>query len=259
MGDTRFTYESWAVSHKGNVRQLNEDRYMMSPTPRGGLWLVADGMGGHDAGEVASSLIVEHMGTVGIPSSATDQHARFVDRLIHANDELQEYSRKRGGTVGSTVVALLIYEKEYRCLWLGDSRLYQVRRGKLQQISKDHSEVREMVEQGLMTPAEARISPRRNVITRAVGVHPEIDIEVAHGTVELGDSYILCSDGLTAHCSDDDILEAVQGRKAQEASQMLVEQVLARGGTDNVTVVIVQCRNPERTIPVDTGAPATAQ
>lgn len=251
MGEQSFTYESWAASHQGRVRQLNEDRYFAEPSAKGGVWAVADGMGGHDAGEVASSLIVERMATIGIPSSATDQHARVVDRLVRANGELQEYSRRRGGaTVGSTFVALLIYEGEYRCLWLGDSRLYLIRRGKLQQISKDHSEVRELIDRGLMTPAEARVSPRRNVITRAVGVHSEIEVDVTYGRVEAGDCYLLCSDELTAHCSDEDILEAVQGRKPREAGQLLLERVLERGATDNVTVIIVQCRNPDKTIPV---------
>jgi protein phosphatase len=252
MGEQSFTYESATLSHVGKVRELNEDRYYAEPTPKGGLWVVADGMGGYDAGEVASSLIVQRMATVGKPSSATDQHARVVDRLVRANEELQDYSQQRGGAmIGSTFVALLLYEGEYRCLWLGDSRLYLIRKGQLTQISKDHSEVREMVERGLMTPEEARKSPRRNVITRAVGVHSEIEVEVTYGRVETGDSYVLCSDGLTAHCSDADILEAVQGRKAQEAGQLLIDRTLERGATDNVTVVIVQCRDPEKTIPVD--------
>jgi protein phosphatase len=250
MGE-KFTYESWAITHQGRVRQLNEDRYFAEPTAKGGIWAVADGMGGHDAGEVASSLIVDRMGTVGIPSSATDQHARVVDRLVRANGELRDYAQQRGGaTVGSTFVALLVYEGEYRCLWLGDSRLYLVRKGQLQQVSKDHSEVRELIDRGLLTPEEARHSPRRNVITRAVGVHSEIEVDVTYGRVETGDCYVLCSDGLTAHCSDEDILEAVTGRKAKEAAQLLIDRVHERGATDNVTVIIVQCRNPDKTIPV---------
>ena len=251
MGEQSFTYESWAVSDKGRVRQLNEDRYFIERTAKGGLWVVADGMGGHDAGEVASSLIIDRMATVGVPSSATDQHARVVDRLIRANEELQDYSQQRGGaTVGSTFVSLLVYEGEYRCLWLGDSRLYLIRKGALQQISKDHSEVRELIDRGLLTPEEARSSPRRNIITRAVGVHSEIEVDVAYGRIEAGDSYVLCSDGLTAHCTDEDILEAVKGRKAKEACRLLVEQALERGGTDNVTVVIVQSRDAESTVPI---------
>jgi len=250
MNQQAFKFESWAVTHQGCVRELNEDRYLMEPSI--GLWLVADGMGGHDAGEIASSGIVEQMATIGVSSSASDQHARFVDRLTRANRQLQLYSEKRNGaTVGSTIAALLAYEGQYTCLWMGDSRVYLIRRGKLRQVSRDHSEVQELVEQGVLSPEEARNWPRRNVITRAVGVSPELDIEVVYGAMEDNDTYLLCSDGLTAHCTDADILEAVNGRRAKEACEILLELTLARGGTDNVTVVIVQCRNPDATIPVD--------
>jgi protein phosphatase len=253
MTDQAFVFESWAVTHEGKVRELNEDRYLMEPPI--GLWLVADGMGGHDAGEVASSAIVEHMKTIGVASSAADQHARFVDRLNKANRELQAYSRERNGaTVGSTVAALLAYDGQYTCMWMGDARVYQIRRGKLRQLSRDHSEVQELVESGVLTKEEARNWPRRNVITRAVGVQPELDIDAVYGAMEDNDSYLLCSDGLTAHCTDEDILEAVSGRRAREACEILLDLTLSRGGTDNVTVVIVQCRNPDATIPVASSA-----
>lgn len=250
MSEQKFRFESFAVSHEGAVRELNEDRYLAEP--KFGLWVVADGMGGHDAGEVASSGIVEQLKTLGIPSSATDQHARFVDRLTRANDALQRYSMERNGSmVGSTVAALLIYEDQYRCLWMGDSRVYLVRRGRLQQISRDHSEAQELIDQGVLTIEEARSYPRRNVITRAVGVSAEIAVDAAYGAIENGDSYVICSDGLTAHLSDDDILETVSGRKPKEACELLLETTLERGATDNVTVIIVQARRADTTIPVD--------
>ena len=250
MQEPIFRFDTWAVSHEGRVRDLNEDRYLVDPVS--GLWLVADGMGGHDAGEIASAGIVEQLKTLGKPSSATDQHARFVDRLSRANTLLQHYSRERNGaTVGSTVVALLCYEDQYRCLWMGDSRIYRVRRGQIEQLSRDHSEVQELIDQGMLKPEEAKNWPRRNVITRAVGVVPEVNVDVAYGRIEHNDSYILCSDGLTAHQSDSDILEAVNGRKPKDACQILLESTLERGGTDNVTVIIMQAQKSETTIPVD--------
>ncbi len=249
MNEASFRFDSHAVSHQGVVRTLNEDRYYTEP--RAGVWVVADGMGGHDAGEVASGAIVDQMATIGIPSSATDQHARFVDRLTRANDELQRYSMARNGsTVGSTVVALLTFEDQYRCLWMGDARVYLIRRGQLKQLSRDHSEAQELIDQGRLTVEEARSYPRRNVITRAVGVSPEIQVDAVYGTIENGDSYLLCSDGLTAHCTDEDILNAVAGRKPREACEILLDMTLERGGTDNVTVVIVQARRTDTTIPV---------
>jgi protein phosphatase len=257
MQEQIFRFDTWAVTHEGRVRDLNEDRYLVEPAA--GMWVVADGMGGHDAGEIASGGIVEQLQTLGKPSSATDQHARFVDRLNRANALLQRYSQERNGaTVGSTFVALLCFEDQYRCLWMGDSRIYRVRRGKLEQLTKDHSEVQELIDQGMLKPEEARNWPRRNVITRAVGVAPELDIDVAYGKIEHNDSYILCSDGLTAHETDADILEAVAGRKPKEACQILLDQTLERGGTDNVTVIIVQAQKSDSTVPVDMNTLMTA-
>jgi serine/threonine protein phosphatase PrpC len=253
MDDQAFSYETWAVSHKGNVRDLNEDRYLVEA--QSGLWLVADGMGGYDAGEVASAGIVERLKTIGVSTSAVDQEARFVDRLSKANSDLQDYSRQRAGaTIGATVAALLIFEGEYRCLWLGDSRVYLIRRGRLEQISRDHSEVQELVDRGVLSKEEARTWPGRNVITRAVGVHSEIEPETAIGAVQVGDSFLLCSDGLTAHANDDDILDAVKGRTPRAACELLLDLVLERGATDNVTVVIVQIRDADATVQVDHGA-----
>lgn len=251
MSEPSFRYESWAVTHQGKVRELNEDSYLVEPAA--GLWLVADGMGGYEAGEVASSGIVAHLSTIGKSSSASDQHARFIDRLTHANAELQAYSAARDGvTIGSTVAALLAFKGQYRCLWAGDSRVYLLRRGRLRQLSRDHSEAQEMVETGLLSEEEARTWHRRNVITRAVGIEPEVTVEVVYGTIEHGDSYILCSDGLTAHASDEDIGAAAAGRRPRDACERLLELTLSRGATDNVTIIIVQCWNDDSTVPVST-------
>lgn len=249
MNGQTFAFDSGSATHQGRVRSLNEDRVLVEPAA--GLWLVADGMGGHNAGEVASGEIVKQMGTIGVSSSASDQHARFVDRLNRANQALQEYSRLHAGaTVGSTVAALLIHGSQYRCLWLGDSRVYRARRGSIEQLSRDHSEVQDLLDRGVLTADEAKGFAGRNVITRAVGVEPEIDIEFVFGTVETGDCYVLCSDGLTAHCSDEDILEAVSGRMAQPASDLMVQTTLDRGATDNVSVVVVNCRSADLTLPL---------
>lgn len=245
-----FRYESWAVTHEGRVRDLNEDRYLADPSA--GLWVVADGMGGYDAGEVASTGIIDQLKTIGVATSPSDQQGRFIELLAQANDDLQAYSRRRNGAIiGSTVAALLIFDGEYQCLWQGDSRIYLIRRGILTQLSRDHSEVQEMVDQGVLTQEEARHWPGRNVITRAIGVHPELDLEAAGGSVEPGDTFLLCSDGLTAHASDGDILEAVSGRTARAACEILLDLVLERGATDNVTVVIAQARATDATVQVD--------
>lgn len=247
--DSIFVFDTGSASHQGRVRALNEDRVLVAPAA--GLWLVADGMGGHDGGDVASSEIVSQMQTIGVSSSASDQHARFVDRLNRANQALLSYSQSRqGATVGSTVAALLIHDGQYRCLWLGDSRIYRVRRLAIDQLSHDHSHVQELIDSGALTAEEALNFADRNVITRAVGVQEELDIDLAYGEVELGDCFILCSDGLTAHCTDAEILDAVHGRMSQTACDKLIELTLARGATDNVSVVVINCRAGGLTVPM---------
>jgi protein phosphatase len=236
------------LSHPGLVRELNEDRMLVQPEI--GLWLVADGMGGHDAGEIASTEIVDSLGTIGISSSSADQQARFVDRLTRANDQILAYSASHGDRVaGSTVAAVLAFETRFTCYWMGDSRVYRLRRGDLSQLSHDHSEVQELIDNHTLTHEEARKWPRRNVITRAVGTQPKIDVGTTSGTIEVGDAFVLCSDGLTTYADDGEIVDALQGRRAREVCERLVELALSRGGADNITVVVVQCRPLEATVP----------
>ena len=241
MKDATLHFESYGVSHRGCVRQLNEDSYLMEP--QSGLWLVADGMGGHDAGEVASASIVEHLATVGIASSAPDLRARFEDRLSRAHAEIRGISEARGVTIGSTVAALLAMDGRFACLWSGDSRVYLVRNGAISQISRDHTEVQELLDRGMISPTEARTWPRRNVITRAVGVSDEIVVDFQQGEILPGDVFVLSTDGLTAHVTDAEIEAAVASAAPRAACEKLLAAVLARGGTDNVTIVLVRIRD----------------
>jgi len=231
-------FESFGVSHKGCVRELNEDNYLVEPQT--GLWVVADGMGGHDAGEVASASIVDHLATIGIASSAPDLRARFEDRLSRANAEIRGISESRGITIGSTVAALLAMDGRFACLWAGDSRVYLIRNASISQISKDHTEVQELVDRGMISESEARTWPRRNVITHAVGVSDEIVIDFQQGEIMPGDIFVLNTDGLTAHVTDAEIEAATVSATPQAACEKLLETVLARGGTDNVTIVLVK-------------------
>ncbi len=210
--------------------------------PRSGLWLVADGMGGHAAGEVASASIIEHLSTIGVASSAPDLRARFEDRIVRANAQIWAIAQARGGgTIGSTVAALLTFERQFACVWLGDSRVYLVRGGVLTQLSHDHTEVQELLDRGVLTPAEARVWPRRNVITRAVGADQDIVIDIELGMARPGDVFVLNSDGLTAHVSDAEILAIASTEEPEPACQRLLDMVLERGGTDNVTIIVVKC------------------
>jgi serine/threonine protein phosphatase PrpC len=255
MNGRFFRFDTWAVSDKGCVRDINEDQYLVEPSL--GLWVVADGMGGHDAGEVASTAIVEHLGTIGIASSAPDLRARFEDRLARANREIQKISMSRNGAViGSTVAALVAYDQQFACIWSGDSRVYRVRNGEITQLSRDHTEVQELLDHGIITQQEALTWARRNVITKAVGVSPEIMIDIEQGQIEAGDIFLLCSDGLTAHVSSAEMLEALANNPPRDACERLLQLTLSRGGTDNVTVIVVHCRKASGTfIPGDSGNP----
>jgi len=234
-------FESYGVSHKGCVRDHNEDSYLVEPQI--GLWVVADGMGGHEAGEVASASIVEHLATIGIASSAPDLRARFEDRLNRAHAEIRRIARSRGVTIGSTVAALLAMDGRFACLWSGDSRVYLVRNAAISQISRDHTEVQELLDSGVISASEAQNWPRRNVITRAIGVNDDIDIDFQQGETLAGDIFILSTDGLTAHVSDAEIAAAVLSAAPQAACEKLLSMVLERGGTDNVTIVLVKIRD----------------
>lgn len=241
MEETALSLESYGVSHRGCVRQRNEDNFLVDP--QSGLWLVADGMGGHDAGDLASASIVEHLAAIGVPSSAPDLRARFEDCLSQAHLEIREISKSRGVTIGSTVAALLAVDGNFACLWSGDSRIYLVRAGTISQISRDHTEVQELLDQGMLSPDEARNWPRRNIITRAVGVSEEAVIDFHQGEILPGDIFVLCTDGLTAHVTDAEIEIAALSAPPQEACELLLSTVLARGGTDNVTIILVRMGN----------------
>ncbi|RUU83412.1 PP2C family serine/threonine-protein phosphatase [Mesorhizobium sp. M7A.F.Ca.MR.362.00.0.0] len=241
MNTVALSIESFGVSHKGSVRELNEDSYLVEPQT--GLWVVADGMGGHDAGEVASASIVDHLSTIGIASSAPDLRARFEDRLSRANAEIRSISESRGITIGSTVAALLAMDGRFACLWAGDSRVYLIRNAAISQISKDHTEVQELLDRGMISAAEALTWPRRNVITHAIGVSDDFVIDFQQGELMPGDIFVLATDGLTAHVTDPEIEAAVVSTTPQAAGENLLETVLARGGTDNVTIVLVKIGN----------------
>lgn len=235
-----FRFQTGALTHQGCVRDHNEDRFLADP--RAGLWVVADGMGGHQGGEVASGSIVDHLASIGVPASAPDLQARFLDRLARANDHIQTLSHERGGAIiGSTVVAILVFDRDFACIWSGDSRAYRLRDGQLRQISRDHTEALELLDRGVITAEEAENWPRKNVITRAVGVAPHLNYDVVSGQLKDGDQFLLCSDGLTGHVADTEIRDILMTHTPQEACDRLVDLTLERGANDNVTVVVMRC------------------
>jgi protein phosphatase len=229
---------SAASTHVGNVRKVNEDAYFEEPEI--GLWAVADGVGGASAGDRASALIVEALGNVGKPDTAASFLAEVCERLRTVNEKLyNEAPYTPRGVTASTVVALLFFQRHYACAWAGDSRLYLLRDRVLRQISRDHSHVQDLVDQGILSPEMARHDSRGNVITRAVGAAEKIELEIVHEPYLPNDVFLLCSDGLTKALADEEIA-ALLDVPIASAADGLIAASLAHGARDNVTAVVVR-------------------
>jgi len=238
-----FSFVSGAASHVGCVRKLNEDSYLDRADL--GLWAVADGMGGHDAGDHASQLTIAALGQVSEPTSASTFLAQVKGTLKAANAELRREAAERGPgrIIASTVVTLLAFGEHYCCVWAGDSRLYLLRDETLRQISRDHSHVQELIEVQLLSPEDARHHPYSNVVTRAIGATDDLDLETTHDRLHSGDLFLLCSDGLTKMLEDDEIRAILMRTSLFDVPYALVESALERKASDNVTVVAMQCKS----------------
>lgn len=235
-----FSFEVGHATNTGCVRNHNEDSYLARSDF--GLWVVADGMGGHTAGDFASQTITGLAETVGVASSAQDLQARFMERLTQANRLIRDHSVNLGGaTVGATLVALLVFEDAYACIWSGDSRIYLLRNGVLTQKTTDHTEVQTLLEAGTISPEEAVDWPRKNVITRAIGVTEEPNCDIVSGVLQAGDLFLLCSDGLTEHLTDADIGKMLAAGPAQDICNYMIAETLARGAKDNTTAIVIRC------------------
>jgi serine/threonine protein phosphatase PrpC len=232
-----------ARSDRGLVRSNNQDSVYAGPR----LLAVADGMGGHDAGDHASQTTVGALGRVPPPPSAPILLATVKAALVTANDELRQEAAGRGPNriIASTVVTLLTFGQHYACVWAGDSRLYLLRGEELRQVSRDHSHVQELVETNLLSPEDARNHPLGNVVTRAIGAADELTLETCHDRLRDGDLFLLCSDGLCKAVEDGEIRAILMRTSLFDAPYALIEAALERKASDNVTVVTVQCRAAE--------------
>ena len=236
-----FTYQTHAITHPGKVRKINEDACISCDNI--GLWAVADGMGGHSAGDLASHNIVTALDKVKQPAPLRDFVDEVETALLNSNTELRNISINEmdNRTVGSTLASLLIYENFCAYVWVGDSRVYRFRAGKLEQLSRDHSQVEEMIEQGLLLRENAEAHPDSNIITRAIGADDYLYVDVNVDEVKAGDTYLICSDGLSKHVPDEDIEAQIKNGSdtAIDICNRLINLTLERGATDNVTVAII--------------------
>lgn len=237
-----MSFDCVSRTHVGLRRKVNEDSVFVR-TERG-LWAVADGMGGHEAGDVASAKVAEALQQLPIVYGLDELVEAAIDALYGVNRELIELGRSEGRsrTIGTTVVGLAVADGHFRCFWVGDSRAYRVRSGQIRRLSRDHSLVQDLVDAGMLKSEEAEKHESANVITRAVGVAEDLQVDSSTGEAMPGDIFLLASDGLTRMVDDYEILEELTSSHLEQAADKLIELVLARGAPDNVSMVLTQIR-----------------
>ena len=236
-----IVHRSFSVTHAGARRSHNEDNFVDRPDI--GLWAVADGAGGHEAGEVASAMI--HTALEAIPPhlGAGQLLAEARARLLTVHDTLLREAQERGPGVmmASTVAVLMVRDSFFALLWAGDSRIYLLRGETFSQLTRDHSLVQELVESGQLTADEAESHPQANIITRAIGAgEPDIVLDKVTGSVMPGDRFLLCSDGLSKTVSEAELAGLLAAPAGVSPSELLVKAALARQVSDNVTAVVVE-------------------
>ncbi|HEU0311181.1 MAG TPA: protein phosphatase 2C domain-containing protein [Sphingomicrobium sp.] len=220
---------------------MNEDALLVR-TDRG-LWAVADGMGGHDAGDVASSKVTESLLDLPDAGELDELVESAVEALQRVNQELIDLAGPGGDerrSIGSTVVGLAIADGQFRCFWAGDSRAYRLRDRNIVQLTRDHSLVQDLVDMGMLQADEAVDHPNSNIITRAVGVNKELRIETIGGDVKPGDIFLLATDGLTRMVGDEELAQELSSNSPAAAAEKLINLVLTRGAPDNVSIIITR-------------------
>jgi len=241
----------------GMVRDHNEDCFLI--VPESGIAILADGMGGHLAGEIASAMAIDrvthyllnafaasnkaHSTTV---RGASFEAAVLTEAIKAANAAIHDASMNRPeqAGMGTTIVAATFHDDTLTVAHVGDSRLYRYRNGELSQVTEDHSMVQELMRRGLMTPEEARTSLNKNLVTRALGIDPMVEVDVREQQYEDGDIYLLCSDGLNDVLTDEEIAAVLAKHpdNMDSAAQQLIVDVNAKGGPDNVSIVMIQTK-----------------
>lgn len=227
-----------AVSDVGLVREANEDAAYVGA----GLLLLADGMGGHDCGEIASAAALNSLAEVDIDDLESTR-ASVVERLQAAQSDIEAIDTDSGRRAGTTVTGAILLVEDGEPQWLvlniGDSRTYRLLGGVLEQVTQDHSQVQELVDAGFITAEQARVDPRRNVITRALGAGMEPDADFFAVPVTPGERLLVCSDGLTGEVEDEQIGELLSANDdPADAAAALVAAALAGGGRDNITIIV---------------------
>jgi serine/threonine protein phosphatase PrpC len=253
MSEVRsYRMQSYGASDIGRRRSTNEDAYLCDDDT--GLWVVADGMGGHAAGEVASQEAIDTVHgmvkrgkkSLGLEGPPSDERSRAAARLLEGAVQaatyivyaMAEIDRGKAG-MGTTITAMMRFGSGLVTAQVGDSRIYRVRDGEALQLTEDHTLINWQLKQGIITPEEARVSKQRNVITRAVGSRDYVQVDTTVSEPSLGDSFLICSDGLHGYLRTEEI-PAILAEGGDLAVRKLIELANARGGKDNITAIIVE-------------------
>ena len=241
-----------AKTDMGQVRENNEDKFDFyepeSPailSARGSLFAVADGIGGALAGQIASEMMLKNLIARYYDNPSLDIETALNEAIIETNDRVYHLAQmipERSG-MGTTLTAAVFVEDTVILAQVGDSRAYLIREGVATQITRDHSWVEEQVRAGVLSRADAELSPFRNVITRSVGAVATVLPDFFRETLRVGDTWVLCSDGLTGHVDDMEIARIAERHTPSEAARQLIELANARGGRDNITVFVISVRD----------------
>lgn len=227
-----------ATSHVGKVRKVNEDSIVSLPDH--GIWVVSDGMGGHEAGDFASQAVVDAIAMVDPYLEPGEMIRALRAAIMRAHDLIiAEAEQRGGGTIGATVVTLVLTAGHFASFWAGDSRLYRLRDGHIEMLTSDHSLVAALVENGQMSWDEAELHPQSNAITRAVGVGDELELDKVRGEVLPGDRFLLCSDGLTKYATFGVLQKALTTHGIESITDHLLHIALDGGGADNISIIVI--------------------
>lgn len=256
--DLSHAIEMVALSDAGKLRRNNEDAVLANP--RLGLAVLADGMGGHNAGEVASNMTITALGSelehafetqppyLESANRLSRAHAVLCDVIMRTNAavHLAARSSPKLAGMGTTLVAVQFYDNKFVVAHVGDSRLYRLRDNLLTCLTRDHSLLQEQIDKGMISPAEARFAANKNLVTRALGVDPSVDIEASEQAALPGDVYLLCSDGLNDMVEDREIAAIMTAGSAnpQLCATQLIQKANEHGGRDNVSVILARIKEP---------------
>lgn len=231
---------STEVSHTGSVREVNEDSVMSRSDD--GLWAVADGMGGYEAGDLASSMLVDALNKITFDDSLSSDISKIEETVLQVNKMIIDHSNLvfDGRVFGSTVVIVYIKDEIGFVLWAGDSRLYRLRANQLLPVTKDHSQLQEMIDSHLLLPEEVENYPDNNVITRAVGAENELILDFKAFEIDDDDKFLLCSDGLYNAINESDIEQILNQGSIKLSSDRLLTTALENGASDNLSFIIIQ-------------------